>query len=119
MISDSGKRVIAWILSVLMFGAFLIAGTSKLIGVEEQVRDVASWNFPAWSIYPIGIIEILLAIGFVIPRIRFWTIRATFFWALVAFGTHWQADQLHLVWGAIIFSLLAYVIGVLSPNSKN
>ncbi|GAB5557347.1 MAG: hypothetical protein SchgKO_15600 [Schleiferiaceae bacterium] len=119
MISDGAKNVMIWILSIILFGAFAIAGVSKLLGVEEQVNDIASWDYPTWSIYPIGIIEILLALGYLVPRMRIWTVRATYIWALVAFITHWQADQLHLVWGSIIFSLLAFVVGTIHRSKSN
>lgn len=99
---------ITWILSGLLAFAFFGAGITKLIGVEMQLQNLQSWGYPLWMRFPIGIGEIALAIGLVLPTYRKWIIYGIYGWGLVAIFTHLQATppQYDMLGGPVVFLLL-------------
>lgn len=90
--SDKTKNIIAWILSVILAFAFIAAGFSKLVGDEIQVANFERWGYPDWSIYPVAIIEILIAIAIIVPRYRTMGTTLVFVWAVGAIATHLQVS---------------------------
>jgi uncharacterized membrane protein YphA (DoxX/SURF4 family) len=108
------KNIIAWILAVILALAFFGAGISKLLGADMQIKNLESWGYPLWLRFPIGLIEMVLAIGLVIPGFRKITIYGIFIWTIVAIITHVQAGQANMIGGPILFSVLAAIILFLS-----
>lgn len=90
--SDKTKNIIAWILSIILAFAFVAAGIAKLAGDEMQVANFERWGYPDWSIYPVAIIEILMAISLLIPRYRILGTTLVFIWAIGAIATHLQVS---------------------------
>lgn len=115
------KNIIAWILAGLLAFAFIGSGITKLLGVEMQIKNLESWGYPLWFRFPIGLTEIALAIGLLIPRFRKITIYGIFIWSIAAVITHLQAGQANMIVGAILFSVIAGVILLLikRENSKS
>ncbi len=101
------RNLISWILSGLLALGFVGAGASKLAGAAEQLQNLHSWGYPAWLRYPIGLGEILLAIGLLLPRTRTLALYGVFAWAVAAAGTHLQAGQANKLGGAVVFTVLA------------
>jgi uncharacterized membrane protein YphA (DoxX/SURF4 family) len=64
------RNIFTWVLAGLFAFAFLGAGLSKLIGAEMQIKNLESWGYPLWMRFPIGLSEILFAIGLLIPAYR-------------------------------------------------
>jgi uncharacterized membrane protein len=108
------KVIISWILSGMLALAYIGAGSSKLIGADSQIKNLQSWGYPLWSLYPIGIIEIGLAIGILIPGFRKITIYGIFIWTIAAVVTHLQAGQASFIGAPILFGVVAAVILLLS-----
>jgi uncharacterized membrane protein YphA (DoxX/SURF4 family) len=108
--TDKTKNIIVWILAGLLAFAFIGAGISKLLGVEMQIKNLESWGYPLWFRFPIGLCEVALAIGLLIPKYRKLTIYAIFIWTLVAIITHLQAGQVSMIGGPILFGIIASVI---------
>jgi uncharacterized membrane protein YphA (DoxX/SURF4 family) len=104
------QNIILWILAGLLAFAFFGSGVSKLMGVEMQVKNFDSWGYPQWLRYPIGITEILFAIGLLMASYRKTVVYGVFVWAIVAIGTHIQAGQVSMVGGPIFFSVFAAAI---------
>jgi putative oxidoreductase len=111
------KNIIIWILAGVLAFAFIGAGITKLLGADMQIKNFESWGYPLWLRFPIGLIEIALAIGLLIPRFRKMTVYGIFIWTIVAVITHLQAGQANMVAGPIFFSVLAAVILLLSNRS--
>jgi putative oxidoreductase len=110
------KNIIIWILSGILALAFLGSGLSKIFGAEMQIKNFQSWGYPLWLRFPIGLIEIIFAIGLLITVYRKTIVYGIFVWTMVAIVTHLQAGQASMIGGAIIFGLLAAAILLLSSE---
>ncbi|WP_052695692.1 DoxX family protein [Hymenobacter sp. AT01-02] len=101
------KKILSWVLSGLLAVGFIGAGGSKLAGVPEQLQNLQSWGYPEWFRFPIGLSEIALGIGLLVPASRLLTLYAVFVWAAVAAITHLQAGQAAMLGGPVAFAVLA------------
>jgi putative oxidoreductase len=113
------KNIIALILAVILALAFMGSGVTKLLGAEMQVKNLESWGYPLWFRFPIGLTEVALAIGLLIPGYRKITIYGIFIWTVVALITHLQAGQAKMIAGPILFSVFATVILLLSGEKND
>ena len=68
---SKGKNIALWVLSSLLAALFLMAGGSKLAGVEMHIQNFARWGWPDWMRIAIGAIEVTAAVLLLIPRIAF------------------------------------------------
>lgn len=77
--------VLAWVLQVLLTLAFLAAGLRKLTQPKEKLREQMPWvdHFSANQVKGIGGIEVLGALGLILPAV---TKLATFLSPLAAVG---------------------------------
>ncbi|MEI8110203.1 MAG: DoxX family protein [Chitinophagia bacterium] len=102
------KLIITWILAGLLALAFLGSGITKIIGVEMQIKNLESWRYPLWMRFPIGLSEVVFAIGLLMPAYRKWVVYAIFGWAVVAIYTHIQATppQYQMLGGPIFFAII-------------
>ena len=112
------KNIISWILAGLLSLALIGAGISKLLGAETQIKNFESWGYPLWLRFPVGLIEIILAIGLLIPGYRKKTTYGVFIWTIVAVITHLQAGQASMIGAPIFFSVFAAAILFLSGEKK-
>lgn len=114
--SPKFKRVMSWILSAIVTLVFLFAGLAKLAGVEQQVEAFAAWGYPDWSIYAVGVIEVILALLIIFPRTRVTGTNLVYIWAVVAIFTHIQAEppQYIQIIPDIVIIALAFFIRRLS-----
>ena|SRR5712692_1624499 len=62
------KNVFAWVLSILLALAFLLAGLPKLLAVTAWIEKFSHWGYPRWSLPLIGLLEVSGAILLLIPR---------------------------------------------------
>lgn len=67
---------------------------------------MASWGYPAWLRYPIGLGELLLALGLLLPKYRTLALYGIFGWAVVAAAHLLQAGQTNKLGGAAVFAAL-------------
>jgi hypothetical protein len=116
--NNKTKNMISWILSGILALALFGAGITKLFGVETQIKNFQSWGYPVWLRFPIGLAEIVLAIGLLIPGYRKVTIYGIFIWTIVAVITHLQAGQAGMIAGPVFFSVFAAIILFLSRENK-
>jgi putative oxidoreductase len=61
-------NIVAWVLSVLAAAEFLYAGGLKLIGNPVEVSLFAAIGWGQWFRYFTAVLEVLGAIGLLIPR---------------------------------------------------
>ena len=104
------KNIIAWVFTALLAFAFAGSGTTKLIGIEMQIKNLESWGYPHWFRFPIGLTEIAFAIALLIPGFRKIAIYGVFVWTIVAVITHLQAGQANMIVPSLLFSVLAGII---------
>lgn len=62
------RNVFAWVFSVLLALAFLLAGVPKLLEVTAWIEKFSHWGYPRWSLPLIGLLEVGGAILLLIPR---------------------------------------------------
>src|SRR5688572_29362045 len=64
----NADAIVVWILSVLLAAVFATTGISKLIGSEPIGLQVAAMRgFPTWIRMVVGVVEIVGAIGLLMP----------------------------------------------------
>ena len=81
--SGKGRLITLWILSSLVALAFLGAGGAKLAGAPVMVEMFSKVGLGQWFRYFTGLLEIVGAIGLLMPRYAFY---ATGLLALVMVG---------------------------------
>ena len=84
------KRAGVWALTAILAVFFLLAGGLKLRGTPSQVENFAHWGYAAWFLYVIGAVEIVGAIGLLVPRLAGFAV-------LLLGGTMLGASLTHLV----------------------
>ena len=62
------KNVFAWVLSILLALAFLLAGVPKLLAITAWIKRFTHWGYPRWSLALIGLLEVSGAILLLVPR---------------------------------------------------
>jgi hypothetical protein len=60
MLKTVGK-IIGWGLTALLSVMFIMAGGTKLIGIEMHVQNFAAWGFAPWFMYFVGLTEVICA----------------------------------------------------------
>jgi putative oxidoreductase len=63
------KRIILWILTVLLAAVFLFAGGFKLLHADQARAAFMQFGLPAWLALFIGVCEVCGAMGLFIPRL--------------------------------------------------
>jgi putative oxidoreductase len=66
------KRILVWILIVLLAVEFMLAGGSKLSPSSGWAQMFVAWGLPRWFRVAIGATEIACALALFIPRSRRW-----------------------------------------------
>lgn len=62
-------NITLWVLQVLLAALFVVAGLVKLAGVQEEVDAFAEIGLGQWFRYLTGVVELVGAIGLLIPRL--------------------------------------------------
>lgn len=77
--TSRGANIAAWVLQVLLALALGAAGVAKLAGAEQMVANFQQLGFGQWFRILTGALEVLGAIGLLIPH--------TSFYAAILLGT--------------------------------
>jgi putative oxidoreductase len=99
-----------WTVSVLLAGIFLLAGIPKVLGMAPVgFQAAAMQGFPYFIRLIIGLVEVLCAIGLLIPSLA--TVAATCLALLMipAAATQYAAHESGLWVPLVVFLLLAFV----------
>jgi len=70
--SGKGLTITLWALQILAAAAFLASGGSKLAGVPQMVALFEKIGFGQWFRYLTGLLEVISAIGLLVPRYAFY-----------------------------------------------
>ena len=67
------KNITGWVLQILL-GVFFVAlsGVPKLMGEAEVAANFERWGYPDWFLMLTGVLELLGAIGLLIPITAGW-----------------------------------------------
>jgi putative oxidoreductase len=66
--TGTALNVFLWVLQILLAGMFLMAGSSKLMGAPAMVAVFEKIGLGQWFRYVTGGLEVIGAIGLLIPR---------------------------------------------------
>lgn len=64
-----GRRLVSWVLQVLLALVFLMAGASKLTGDAAQVTLFDDLGSGQWLRFVVGVLEVAGAVGLLVPRL--------------------------------------------------
>ncbi|MDH3457609.1 MAG: DoxX family protein [Gemmatimonadota bacterium] len=104
---DTQQRTPAQLLSLVLSVVFLVAGGTKLVGLDFQVERFATWGLPGWwFIYVVGGIEVIGATLLVFPRTRGYGAGLLVVLMLSAISTHVRTGQ----WAALIVPVVLLVL---------
>jgi uncharacterized membrane protein len=64
-------NVALWIVQFLLAAVFAVVGVMKLARTREQLATAFAWvqDFPALAVKTLGVLEILVALGLILPPI--------------------------------------------------
>lgn len=107
--TSRGANITFWVLQGLLALGFALSGLMKLSGARDAVMIFEAMSAPGWMPYVIGLLEIIGAIGLLIPRLA--GVAAVAFVALMV-----GAVLTHLIVGvgspvpAIVLLILSAVV---------
>lgn len=109
------QRISRHLLTGLFAVALFASGAGKLTGAMDAA--LAGLGVPLWAIPLIGLAELIGAIGFVVPKTRFYGGAVLSFVLLGAVGTHaLNADFAGLVAPAILLAAIASLSWIQRPD---
>ena len=66
--SDRVRNVLSWVLTVLLFLWFGLAGVGKFLAFEPWIQRFANWGYPGWFLGVIAVLESAAALLVLPPR---------------------------------------------------
>ncbi len=66
---SKGKKIVLWIVSILLAAVFLVAGVPKLLMPDKVGPMFIQFGYALWFMTFIGVCEVLGAIGLLVPRL--------------------------------------------------
>lgn len=110
------RTIVGWVLTVLLAAAFVMAATGKLTGAATEM--FAGWGYSAWFATLIGTLELVGALGLLIPKTRPWAVLGLTGIMLGAAYTHLSNNEVIQVSRPLIFLALLWVIWWLRRTPK-
>lgn len=104
------RKVLAWVITVLIAVWMAVAGIPKILGPEEMLQAWDKWGLPYWLMYVVGAGEILVALTIFIPQTRKYSIMLLGVLMIGAAVTHVMNDEI----SQVVSPLIALFMGVLS-----
>lgn len=108
-----------YVLTILLAGAFFIAGAAKLIGAKPLAAQFEEFGLPAWSMRIVGLLEVAGAIGLFLEPLRLWAAAGLAGLMLGAVANHLKVRHpvSKLVPAGVLLVLsAALVIGILHAS---
>jgi uncharacterized membrane protein YphA (DoxX/SURF4 family) len=114
----SADTVVVWILSVLLAAVFATTGTSKLIGVEPLTLQAAAMRgFPGWIRMVVGVVEIVGALGLLIPSVASVAAALLALLMIPATITQWISGEPGVFVPIVLLGLLLIVAWRRNPSA--
>jgi putative oxidoreductase len=109
----TARRIVVWILMVLLAVEFALAGASKLSPSSGWARMFVAWGFPAWFRVAVGAIEIACAVALFIPRLRAWACAVLLVVMAGAAVTHLtHGEPRRVILNVALSALVAVLMGL-------
>ena len=110
----------AWVLSVLLTLAFMIAALPKLLGAQAWIVKFINWGYPSWFPFAIGSLELLGGALLLIPRLaRYGAIVLGVIMVGAAYTHLANGEGLQVLRPVIVLMLLGTVFWLRKPNRDN
>lgn len=90
--------------------AFLMAGATKLAGMEIYIQNYEKWGLPLFLLYVVGASEVVFAIGLWIRRYSGAAALGLFVLMVGAVGTHVMAGEMNQLGAPSLLALLALIV---------
>lgn len=104
-----GKEALLWTLSMIAAVVFALAGIAKLIGLMTE--QFIAWGYSPSFAVVVGVLEILGALGLLLPRMAGWSALGLMILMLGAGATHVvNQEELAVIAPALMFVLLGVVV---------
>ncbi len=113
MSQSKAKNIVGWVLQILLGVFFLISGVPKLMGEANAVAAFENWGFPGWFLMLTGALEVLGAIGLLIPMTAGWAASGLVLLMLGAAWTHISNNEGLAVLVPLLFAALLAVVAYL------
>ncbi len=111
---SKGMNIATWIIQIAVAGLFVMMSISKLTEDPETVANFKHWEMSDFMMY-IGILELLGAIGLLIPRLAGLAAIGLFGLMIGAFVTHIRFGEMMAILPAVVMVLLAIVVYARNP----
>lgn len=103
--------LIAWIIAILLALIFILTVAAKITGTQVQTSYLIAMGLPKWLNFPLGLFELILALGLLLPGFRLWSAVITLVWALTEVVLFMRADPVQvqaalLAAGVIVLDVL-------------
>lgn len=85
---NKGLSILGYIALVVLAGVFVMTGYNKVSGAELMIQTFESFSYPTWTMYLLGAVELLSAVGLLIPLTRTLASGVLTFILIGALGSH-------------------------------
>nr|WP_010131542.1 DoxX family protein [Microbulbifer agarilyticus] len=96
-------RISVYVLALIFFAS----GMAKLLSLQFEVDAFARWQYPIYFMYLVGVVEIIGAIGLLIPRFSALASLCLAGFMLGAVGTHFVHREWVMLVVASVIALVA------------
>ncbi len=100
---SKSKLIVSWTLRILISIGFLLASLGKLTNNPSVIEMFQNWGFPNGFYFIIGLIELLLAIAILIPKVLKYAMIGMTSILIGAMGTHIVNDPIGQLIRPILF----------------
>lgn len=83
----------AWVVAIMLAGAFLLTGGMKLIGSPDMIESFRQWGYDPWFMYAVGTLEVASAIAALLPPVAFFGALGIITLMIGALYTHLVAGE--------------------------
>ena len=116
MNQSSVKSVISWVIQILLAVFFLLTASGKLISRPQVIEMFRNWGFPDKFYLVIGALELLGALGLLIPRLAGYAASGLIVLMIGAALTHLiNGEGLQVLRPLIFIVFLALVVYLRRP----
>lgn len=111
---SKGRNIAAWIVQIAVAGLFFMMSFAKLSSDPETVANFKHWEMSDFMMY-IGILELLGAIGLLIPRLAGLAAIGLIMLMIGALITHIRFGEMMAILPAVVMVLLGFVVFTRNP----
>jgi putative oxidoreductase len=113
------RSVISWVIQILLAAVYVLAAFGKLISKPQVIGMFRHWGFPDKFYLVIGVLELLGAIGLLIPRLASYAAAGLIVLMIGATATHLiNGEGLQVLRPLLFIVFLALVVYLRRPRQS-